>query len=168
MSLVTLNEAKKSKIRYDIEGIVKCMNVAKYINKRNGNVELVCNAQLSNSLGNFISISFWNDDIKKVRNNLKIKITNANTKIFQGKPVIYLSENGSIDVLDFNPNLIKEDIINIKKRKKIISFKEYYRHVQNTPGTTYLNKNKKDYLFDINSFVLIEKHASKYRNSNVA
>ena len=168
MSLLTLNEAKKSKVGFDIEGIVKCMNVAKYINKRNGNVELVCNAQLFDGVGNFISISLWNNDIKKVRNNLKIKIINAYTKIFQGKPVIYVSENGTIDVLGFNPNLIKEDIINIKKRKKIISFKEYQRHVENSSGPIYLGKDKNEYLVITKAFTRIEKLASRFRNRAVS
>ena len=168
MSLITMDEAKKSIIGFDIEGTVKGITKSQYVTKRNGDVELVCNASLSDGLGNFINVSFWNDDIKKVRNNLNIKITNAYTKTFQGKPVIYLSKNGTIDVLGFNPNFIKEDIINIKKRKKIISFKEYQRHVENSAGPTYLGEDKKRYLLITKAFVQIEKLASKFRNSAVS
>ena len=157
MSLITMDEAKKSTIGFDIEGTVKGITKSQYVTKRNGNVELVCNALLSDGLGNFINVSFWNDDIKKVRNNLKIKITNSYTKTFQGKPVIYLSENGTIDVLGFNPNFIKEDIINIKKRKKIISFKEYQKHVESSAGPTYLGKIE-------NNIYKLPKHLFKLKN----
>ena len=167
MSLNTFSEACYLERDIEVEGIVKSM-------ERAGEVWIdylqdyrrVCNAKLTDGKGNIINIVFWGDDISKVRNNLKIQITDA--KWDDTKKVLYKTKIGSIIVLGFNPNSIEEDIINIKKRKKIISFKEYQKHVENSPDSMYLGTDKKEYLVITNAFTQIERFASKFRNSSVS
>ncbi len=167
MSLISLSEAYSLSTGIEVEGIVKSMEKAghmwiDYLQ----DYRLVCNAKLIDGKGNMINIVFWENDVLRVRNNLKIHITDA--KWNDTKKVLYKTKLGSIIVLDFNPNLIKEDIINIKKRKKIISFKEYQKHVENSSGFTYLGTDRKKYLSIAKAFAQIEKLASKFRNSGVS
>lgn len=166
MSLVTFSEAHCLERGIEVEGLVKSMSKSVWVELPGFDSELVCNAKLSDGRGDLIDIAFWGDDIFKVRNNLKIRITDA--KWNAAKKSLYTTKLGSIIVLGFNPNLIKEDILNIKKRKKIISFKEYQKHVENSPGRIYLGKNKKEYLVIAKAFTRIEKFASKFRNSGVS
>ena len=167
MSLVSLTEAHGLTTGIEVEGIVKSMEKGReiwidYLE----DYRRVCNAKLTDGKGNMINIAFWGDDISKIRNNLKIHITDA--KWNECKKILYKSKTGVIIVSGFNPNLIKEDIINIKKRKKIISFKEYQKHVENSPGSTYLGTDRKEYLVITKAFTQIEKLASKFRNSGVS
>lgn len=169
MSIVTLDEAKNLRYGFDIEGIVKCMTESRYVNKKNGDVALVANAKLSDGFGCMIDISFWNDDIKKVRNNLKIRITNAYTKIFQGTPVIYKSRNGSINVLDFNPDRIFDDMEKFQRyHKDITSVDQYYDYVKSSKSDIYLGAKKSDYLEIIDAFLTIQYARKQQTRSNRA
>ncbi len=167
MSLISIPEAYSLSTGIEVEGIVKSMEKGKWvwINYLQ-DYKRVCNAKLTDGKDNKINIAFWDDDILAVRNNLKIHITDAEWD--DTKKVLYKTKFGSIIVLGFNPNLIKNDIINIKKRKKIISFKEYQKHVENSPDLMYLGKDKKEYLLITKAFTQIEKYASKFRNSGVS
>ncbi len=167
MSLVSLTEAHGFTTGIEVKGIVKSMEkgVDVWIDYLE-DYKRVCNAKLTDGKGNMINIVFWEDDISKVRNNLEIYITDA--KWDDAKKILYKTKIGKIIVLGFNPNLIKDDIINIKKRKKIISFKEYQKHVENSPDSTYLGMDRKEYLVITKAFAQIEKLASKFRNSGVS
>jgi hypothetical protein len=109
-----------------------------------------------------INIAFWGDDISKVRNNLKIRITDA--KWDETKKVLYKTKIGKIVVSGFNPNSIYDDILNLKKRNKIKSFRDYYYYVQNDPSNYYLGSDKKQYLKITQAFWTIEKLENKKRN----
>jgi len=166
MSIIT-SEDKISNTGFEIEGVVKSIQKSKYVWIEDlKDYRHTCDATLIDSNGNIINIKFSGDDISKIRNNLRIKITSA--EWCTSKKYIFKSWGAEIIVLGFNPNEIKEDIINIKKRKKIISFKEYQRHVQNTPSSTYLGADKKQYLLITKAFAQIEKLASRFRNSAVS
>ena len=167
MSIVTFSEACNLGSEIEIEGIVKSMS--KPIWMWFDDIEdyrRICNAKLTDGKGNMINIAFWGDDISKVRNNLKIQITDA--KWDNIKKILYKTKFGKIIILGFNPNLIQDDILNLKKRNKIISFKEYKKHVENSPGPTYLGTDRKKYLVITRAFAQIEKLASKFRNSGVS
>jgi len=157
MSLVTVAEAKNLRYEFDVEGIVNSMSCPKFVNLKNGDVARVSNAYLSDGNGHKIKIEFWNDDIKKVRNNLKIKITNAYTKTFRGDTILYKSRSGLIEILDFNPNEIFNDIERFQKyNRDIKSFYDYYNFVKNTNLDFYLGTKKSHYLQIIKAFIVIE------------
>ena len=166
MSNIT-SEDEKSNTGFEIEGIVKSIQKSKYVWVENSkNYRYECDANLINNNGEIIKIKFSGDDISKIRNDLRIKITSA--QWCTSKKYIFKSWGAEIIVLGFNPNLIKEDIIKIKKQKKINCFKEYANHVQNSPSSTYLGTDKKQYLLITKAFSQIEKLASKFRNSAVS
>ena len=172
MSVITIDKAKNFRYGFDIEGIIKCMTESRYVNKKNGDVALVANAKLYDGFGCMIDISLWNDDIKKVRNDIKIRITNAYTKIFQGTPVIYKSRNGLIDVLDFNPDRIFDDMEKFQRyHKDITSIDQYYNYVNSSKSDIYLGAKKSDYLEIIDAFLTIQyarKQKTKSNNAELA
>lgn len=157
MSLVTIKEARHYRYGFDVEGIVKGMGASQLVNKRNGDVAYVSNGLLYDGLGHFIKIAFWNDDIKKIRNNLKIRIRNAYTKPYQGDTILYKSKNGSIDILEFNPDDIFDDIEKFQRyHKDIKSFEQYYNFVENSNSDIYLGAKKSSYLLIIKAFITIQ------------
>lgn len=167
MSLISFSKAYSLTQGIDVEGFVR--SIEQGIESQKNYLQKpihVCNAKLFDDNENMINICFWGDDINKVRNNLKIRITDA--KWDETKKILHKTRFGKIIVYGFNPNLIKDDIINIKKRKKIISFKEYQKYIENSPGSTYLGTDKKEYLVITKAFAQIEKLASKFRNSGVS
>lgn len=169
MSLVTINEAKNLRYGFDVEGTIKCMTRPKYVNKKNGDVACVSNAQLADGFGHMIKVSIWNDDIKKVRNNLKIRIKNAYTKIFQGNVILYRSKNGSIDALDFNPDKIFDDMEKFQRcHKDITSVDQYYDYVKSSKSDIYLGAKKSDYLEIIDAFLTIQYARKQQTKGNKA
>ena len=124
MSLVTIPEACNLKYGIEVEGFVKSMSKPICRNIGIDYVYCVCNAILCDGKCNMINIAMWDSDISKVRNNLKIRIKDAKLVIYNGKKFLYRTKIGRIIVLDFNPNSISEDIINLKERNKINSFKK--------------------------------------------
>ena len=166
MSLISLHEAHSLSTGIEVEGFVRSMEKCTDVwIDYSQEYKRVCNAKLTDG-NNMIHVAFWESDISKVRTNLKIRITDA--KWDDSKKVLYKTKIGEIIVLDFNPNLISEDIINIKKRKKIISFVEYQKYVQNSPGSKYLGIDKSEYMIITKAFTQIEKLSSKFRNSTVS
>lgn len=167
MSLVTINEAKNLRYGFDVEGIVKNMSYPRYVNLKNGDVALVSDAKLSDGFGNLIKVSFWNDDIKKIRNNLKIRIKNVYTKIFRGDTILYKSKNGSIDILNFNPDQIFDDIEKfIQDNKDIKSLSQYYNFVKYSKYNIYLGAKRSDYLLIIKAFIAIENARKRQAKRN--
>jgi len=167
MSLVTFSEAYSLSTGIEVEGFVKSMEKGQeiwidYLQ----DYRRVCNAKLTDGKGNIINIAFWGDDISKVRNNLKIHITDA--KWDDLKKVLYKTKFGKIIVCGFNPNNIYDDILNLKNRNKIKSFNDYFKHIETIPGSIYLSKDKKEYLVICKALAQIEKFASKFRNSTVS
>lgn len=157
MSLVSIDDVKNIPYGFDIEGTVKSLSKPKYVNKKNGDVALVAKAKLSDGLGNMINVCFWNDDIKKVRNDIRIRINNAYTKNFQGIIEIYKSKNGTIDILDFNPDNIFDDMEKFQRyHKDITSIKQYYDYVKSSKSNIYLGAKKSEYLEIIDALLTIQ------------
>lgn len=161
MSLVTIPDARNLRCKIEVEGYVKGLEPTQLVNLKNGEIASVANAFLTDGYGNFIRISFWNEDIKKVRNNLKIRITDAVTKNYRGEISLYRGRYGTIDVLEFNPDKILNDMEQFQKQcgdNKTLS--QYYTHVQNSKSSIYMGIRKSDYLKIIDLFITIE-HARK-------
>ena len=166
MSLVTISEAKHLKNEIELEGYVKSLSKKKWFGRKNiSDYSLGCTGYLCNNEGDEILIAFKDSDAKIITNNLKIKIIGWKKSIHG---ILIGGKYGLIQIIGFNPNMIKEDILNVKKRKKIISFKEYQKYVENRCGPIYLGNERKKYLMITGAFTQIEKFASKYHNSKVS
>jgi len=156
MSLITLPEAHHLSTGIEVEGFVKSMEKGNeiwidYLQ----DYRRVCNAKLTDGNGNMINIAFWGDDILKVRNNLKIRITDA--KWNDAKKVLYKTKIGEIIALNFNPNLIFDDMEKFKRyHTNINSIKQYYDFVKNSKSKNYLGLDRFDYLEIVDQFVTIE------------
>ena len=137
MSLITLPEARCLSDGIEVEGFVKSMEKGAeiwidYLQE----YKRVCNAKLTDGNGNMINIAFWGSDILKVRNNLKIRITDA--KWDDSKKVLYKTKIGEIVALNFNPNLIFNDMEQFKRyHADVKSIKQYSTmlRVQNPVST---------------------------------
>jgi|APSaa5957512493_1039668.scaffolds.fasta_scaffold11754_2 hypothetical protein len=163
MSLISFSEAHSRTQGIDVEGFVKSMEQGLEVQKNYLQVpRRVCNAKLISEDGKMIDVAFWGDDINKVRNNLKIRITDA--KWDETKKVLYKTEFGEIIVYGFNPNSIYDDVLNLKKRNKIKSFRDYYSYIKNDFSSHYLGMDKKQYLKITEAFWTIEKLENKKRN----
>ena len=168
MSLITLPETHYLSTGIEVEGIVKSMERVNeiwidYLQE----YRCVCNAKLIDGKGNMINIAFWGDDIRKVRNNLKIRITDA--KWNDTKKVLYKTKIGKILTLGFNPNLIFNDMEKFKKyRNNIHSIKQYYDYVKSLNSNTYLGSDKSDYLKIIDDFVTLEYYKKRISRRNTA
>jgi hypothetical protein len=168
MSLITLPEAHYLSTGIEVEGIVKSMEKGKeiwidYLQE----YRRVCNAKLTDGNGNMINIAFWGDDILKVRNNLKIRITDA--KWNDTKKVLYKTKIGKIIPLGFNPNLIFDDMEKFKKyHNDVQSIKQYYDHVKSLNSDTHLGSDKSDYLKIIDEFVTLECYKKRISRRNTA
>jgi len=156
MSLITLPEAHHFSTGIEVEGFVKSLERGNeiwidYLQ----DYRRVCNAKLTDGNGNMINIAFWGDDISKVRNNLKIRITDA--KWNDTKKVLYKTKIGEIITLNFNPNSIFDDMEKFKRyHTNIHSIKQYYDYVKNLKSHNYLGLNRFDYLKIIDDFVVLE------------
>lgn len=78
MSLITFSEDYCLECGIEVEGFVKSISkpVWAFINDL-GDYQIVCNAKLTDGQGNMIDIVFWGNDVSKIRDNLKIRITDA-------------------------------------------------------------------------------------------
>jgi len=168
MSLITLPEAHYLSTGIEVEGIVKSMERGKeiwidYLQE----YRRVCNAKLTDGKGNMINIAFWGNDILKVRNNLKIRITDA--KWNDTKKILYKTKIGEIIIQDFNPNLIFDDMEKFKRHHTDIhSVKQYYDYVKNSKSNVYLGKARLDYLEIIDKFVTLEFYKKRMSRRNTA
>ncbi len=168
MSLITLPEARCLSDGIEVEGFVKSMEKGAeiwidYLQE----YKRVCNAKLTDGKGNMINIAFWGDDILKVRNNLKIRITDA--KWNDTKKVLYKTKIGKILTLGFNPNLIFNDMEKFKKyHNDVHSIKQYYDYVKSSNTDTYLGSDKSEYLKIIDDFITLECYKKRISRRNTA
>ena len=168
MSLITLPEARCLSDGIEVEGFVKSMEKGAeiwidYLQE----YKRVCNAKLTDGNGNMINIAFWGSDILKVRNNLKIRITDA--KWNDSKKVLYKTKIGEIVALNFNPNLIFNDMEQFKRyHADVKSIKQYYDYVKSSKSCVYLTMDKSDYLKIIDEFVTLECYKKRMGRRNSA
>ncbi len=168
MSLITLPEAHYLSTGIEVEGFVKSMEHGKeiwidYLQE----YRRVCNAKLIDGKGNMINIAFWGNDIFKVRNNLKIRITDAKWNV--DKKILYKTRFGKIIVSGFNPNLIFDDMEKFKRyNTNTHSIKQYYDYVKNLNSDTHLGSDKLDYLEIIDNFITLECYKKRISRRNTA
>ena len=168
MSLISLPDAHCFSTGIEVEGFVKSMGkCSESWNDYSQDYKRVCNANLTDGKGNMINVAFWGQDILKVRNNLKIRITDA--KWDDAKKVLYKTKIGEIVALEFNPNLIFNDMEKFKKyRTDVKSIKQYYDYVKSSKSDIYLTTNKLDYLKIIDEFVTLECYKKRMTRRNSA
>jgi hypothetical protein len=168
MSLISLPDAHCFSTGIEVEGFVKSMGkCSESWNDYSQDYKRVCNANLTDGKGNMINVAFWGQDILKVRNNLKIRITDA--KWDDAKKVLYKTKIGEIVALEFNPNLIFNDMEKFKKyRTDVKSIKQYYDYVKSSKSDVYLTMDKLDYLKIIDEFVTLECYKKRMTRRNSA
>ena len=153
----------------DVGGTGQNLQKWSYVNTNNNGLAKVANAELVDENGNAIRVSFWEEDIKKIKNGLKILLTKGITKIFKGKPSLYKSTQGTIEVLDFNPDVTFYDIAKFLKYKKHIqTFEEYYEYIKSLNSEVYLGTEKINYLEILDAFLIIKLAREKATKQNSA
>ena len=85
MSTVTAEQAKNMRDGVNIEGTVERKGEPRTVNMKRGGTIDVCDAFLIDAEGGEIKLTLWGDDIPKVNNGDKIKITNGYTNSFTGE-----------------------------------------------------------------------------------
>ncbi len=86
---------KQSKV--EIEAEVIELGPVREFNKF-GKVGRVCNAKIKDDSGE-ITLTLWNDEIEKVKQDSKIKITNGYVSEWQGEKQITAGKFGSLEIL---------------------------------------------------------------------
>lgn len=84
--------------KVDVEGVAKNIGDTRVFNKFGRELK-VANAVLQDDSGN-IKISLWNDEIMKVGEGKKIKITNGYCSEFQGEKQLSAGKFGKIELVD--------------------------------------------------------------------
>jgi len=64
-----------------------------------GRTGKVCEAKIKDSTGEFILV-LWNDEVDKVQQGDKIKITNGYVKRYQGTPQLSVGRYGTLEVIE--------------------------------------------------------------------
>ena len=98
MANVTIDQAKNMRSGIDLEGTVERKGETRTVTKKAGGEINVCDAYLTDESGE-IKLTLWADDIEKVSNGSKVKITNGYTNTFKGEVSIGKGKFGQIEVL---------------------------------------------------------------------
>lgn len=166
---VSIQEARNMRWNIDVEGTVQKMTHPQFVKKESGELVKVCNAELIDKNGETIKISFWNDEIKKVKNGVRIAIFNAYTRIFRGVPFLNKSRKGWIEVLDFNPDVTFYDIAKfLKYEKHVKTFEEYCEYIQSLQTNVYLGTKKENYLEILDALIIIKLAREQGTKQNAA
>ena len=96
--MVTIEQAKNMRNKIDIEGTVERKGEPRTVNKRDGGSIDVCDAFLVDESGE-IKLTLWGDDIPKVENGSKVKITNGYTNTFKGEVAVTKGKYGQLEVV---------------------------------------------------------------------
>ena len=97
--MVTAEQAKNMRGSVDIEGTVERKGEPRTVNMKSGGEIDVCDAFLIDEEGGDIKLTLWGDDIPKVNNGTKIKITNGYTNSFKGEVSLTKGKFGKMDIL---------------------------------------------------------------------
>lgn len=92
-----ISDLKTGQGRVDIEVEVKSIEPERSFNKF-GRELRVANAIVEDDSGN-VKLTLWNDEIEKVKEGSKIKITNGFVNEFQGEKQLTAGKFGKIEVL---------------------------------------------------------------------
>ena len=86
MSMHTIDQAKNMRNGINLEGEVVRKGETRTVSKKTGGTIDVCDAYLKDSANEEIKITLWAEDIEKISQGAKIKITNGYTSSFKGDP----------------------------------------------------------------------------------
>ncbi len=98
MANVTTDQAKNMRNGIDLEGTVERKGETRTVNKKAGGTIDVCDAYLVDESGE-IKLTLWGDDISKISDGSKIKITNGYTNTFKGEVSLTKGKYGQLEVL---------------------------------------------------------------------
>ncbi|KAF6242640.1 DNA-binding protein [Nitrosopumilus sp. b1] len=99
MSTVTAEQAKNMRSGVNIEGTVERKGEPRTVNKKAGGTIDVCDAYLVDAEGGEIKLTLWGDDIAKVNDGNKLKITNGYTNSFKGEVSLTKGKFGQMEVI---------------------------------------------------------------------
>ncbi|MCH8996016.1 MAG: DNA-binding protein [Nitrososphaerota archaeon] len=95
---VTTEQAKNMRNGIDLEGTVERKGETRTVNKKAGGTIDVCDAYLVDESGE-IKLTLWGDDIPKISDGSKVKITNGYTNTFKGEVSLTKGKYGQLEVL---------------------------------------------------------------------
>ena len=98
MNMVTAEQAKNMRSGVDIEGTVERKGDPRTVNMKAGGTIDVCDAYLVDETGGEIKLTLWGDDIPKVNDGDRVKITNGYTNSFKGEVSLTKGKFGKMDV----------------------------------------------------------------------
>jgi replication factor A1 len=93
-----ISELKIGEGKVNIEGVVKGISDTRAFNKYGRDLK-VANAILEDESG-AIKLTLWNEEIMKVKEGAKVKITNGFVNEFQGEKQLTAGKFGKLEVLD--------------------------------------------------------------------
>jgi replication factor A1 len=96
--MTTTEEAKNMRNGVNIEGTVERKGETRTVNKKVGGTIDVCDAYLVDDVGE-IKLTLWGDDIPKINNGSKVKLTNGYTNTFKGEVSLTKGKYGQLEVL---------------------------------------------------------------------
>lgn len=98
MSSVNAEQAKNMRSGVNIEGTVERKGEPRTVNKKAGGTIDVCDAYLVDDSGE-IKLTLWGDDIAKVKDGDRLKITNGYTNSFKGEVSLTKGKFGQMEVV---------------------------------------------------------------------
>ncbi len=96
--MVTTEEAKNMRSDINIEGTVERKGEPRTVNKKAGGTIEVSDAFLVDEAGE-IKLTLWGDDIPKINDGSKVKITNGYTNTFKGEVSLTKGKYGQLEVI---------------------------------------------------------------------
>ncbi|MEX0640277.1 MAG: DNA-binding protein [Nitrosopumilaceae archaeon] len=96
--MTTTEEAKNMRNGINIEGTVERKGETRTVNKKVGGTIDVCDAYLVDDVGE-IKLTLWGDDIPKISDGSKVKLTNGYTNTFKGEVSLTKGKYGQLEVL---------------------------------------------------------------------
>ena len=98
MSSVNIESAKNMRSGVNVEATVERKGERRTVNKKAGGTIDVCDAYLVDESGE-IKLTLWADDIDKVKDGDRVKITNGYTNSFKGEVSITKGKFGQLEVV---------------------------------------------------------------------
>lgn len=110
-----ISDLKVGQGKVDVEGVVSKIGEIRSFNKFGKDLR-VANAILTSD-GENITLSLWNDEIDKVKDGAKIKVSNGYVSEFNGTKQLSAGKFGKIEVVDGSTGDVNE-VEGPKKEKK--------------------------------------------------
>ncbi len=98
MANVNTEQAKKMRSGIDIEGTIQKKGETRTVNKKAGGQIDVCDAYITDEAGE-MKFTLWGEDVAKVKNGDKVKITNGYTNTFKGEVGLAKGKYGDMKIL---------------------------------------------------------------------